>query len=660
MTDASWISSFCSLLSRDVTSVIIDPALQMGFSYPPCLSSSRTVTSLKIRFLTVNAVSDFPTSLNTLDASSLIFITTPSAYSWSQVWDYFPNLQSLRLKGCGIAGYLPDSLPPNTTLLDLSQNRFIGNIPYGFLSNFTGVSTPRLELRLDDNLLTGTIPTYFSAFLNATSTFLFSASGNRLSGSLPEVLFPHGTAMSHFEFDVSNNLISGTLPLGLLGYTPNLNNFTLDISKNSLTGSLPFSILSFTTSDNASVVIDLSDNLLSGGLDVNFISSAEMPTTNVVLSIARNSIGGTIPETLFSGFKIKSLYFDVTGNKLIGSIPATLFAMDVDPTIVTNLTAIFSQNLLSGSVPSFLLEKCTTANETIIASVSPSSLPAFTVAFDRNLLNGTLPSRLFEHCNASSISMSFEGNAISGTVPIDLFSIDLTYSARVWSSMALYASNNLLKGPLPSSLFKTSVNIGAITFDASSNALSGSFPSGLFNIDTAESITLLLGSNQISGVLPTIDMLTTSSKALTVDLSSNYLDGSLPIKLCSVATTLPALSLALENNSLSGQIEESSLTSCSPATLRFTAHNNQFSGSIPNSLFFAYKLQSIDWRASNNSFSRWQSLNSSASPNLVAMDLSRNLLVEIPDDITLSALTKLTYVNVSGNSKVRFKHSLPV
>ncbi|XP_062015449.1 receptor-like protein 7 [Rosa rugosa] len=93
--------------------------------------------------------------------------------------------------------------PYHLTLIDLSNNRFEGEIP-GIIGNLRGL----LLLDLSNNTLTGPIP---SSLGNLTALESLDLSQNQLSGKLPGDL-AQLTFLSYFN--VSHNRLSGSIPQG--------------------------------------------------------------------------------------------------------------------------------------------------------------------------------------------------------------------------------------------------------------------------------------------------------------------------------------------------------------------------------------------------------------------------------------------------------------
>jgi kinase len=145
------------------------------------------------------------------------------------------------------SGTLPDELPWNLTRLDISNNRFSGNIPSSayrlqvFLASnnsFSGEIPLQLTkiplllvLDLEGNQISGSIPSGISALKDLT---LLKLRRNQLTGSIPEML---GSLSALTTLDLSENYLSGVIPSEL----NDLNLNFLNLSENQFSGMVPSS-----------------------------------------------------------------------------------------------------------------------------------------------------------------------------------------------------------------------------------------------------------------------------------------------------------------------------------------------------------------------------------------------------------------------------------
>ncbi|GAB2227993.1 hypothetical protein Droror1_Dr00009822 [Drosera rotundifolia] len=177
------------------------------------------------------------------------------------------NLEFLDISYTGISGTIPEFLfeMNSLTTLILSGNKFTGPLP-------TSPNLLNLDLDLNNNLFTGTIPAIYASFKGV------SVAGNKLTGTVPKV-FEHGNFST---FDVSNNKLTGDP--------------------------------SFVFNNKNLFVIHLQGN------DFTFdLSKVKYSVIFQEIEIQKNKIYGTIPTsfTKITGLRV----FNVSYNNLCGKIP---------------------------------------------------------------------------------------------------------------------------------------------------------------------------------------------------------------------------------------------------------------------------------------------------------------------------------------------------
>eukprot|EP00438_Fugacium_kawagutii_P036845 Skav204455 [mRNA] locus=scaffold1298:375227:378917:+ [translate_table: standard] len=106
-------------------------------------------------------------------------------------------------------GPLVAKWPSELTHLDLSHNKFVGNISSiaDFFCSLSPVGGKLQELRLGYNYLTGELPSCLLRFGNLK---FLSLNDNQFFGSIPEIEAPHLTVLM-----LHRNALTGTLPLSL-------------------------------------------------------------------------------------------------------------------------------------------------------------------------------------------------------------------------------------------------------------------------------------------------------------------------------------------------------------------------------------------------------------------------------------------------------------
>ena len=428
-----------------------------------------------------------------------------------------------------------------------TDNRnWLSNAPmvewYGVITDASGRV---IELNLDSNQLTGTIPSSLGNLSELTSLFLHS---NQLTGSLPSSL----GGLSNLEvLSLGGNQFTGQIPSSLGGLF-NLTGMYLWGSE--LTGPVP----SWLGNLGKLEVLSLSENQLTGTIPSSLGNLSELTS----LSLYGNQLTGSLPSSLggLSNLEVLSL----GGNQFTGQIPSSLGGL-------SNLTELYLWGSeLTGPVPSWLgnlsnLEALNLSENQLTGTI-PSSLGNLSeltsLSLYRNQLTGSLPSSLGGLSNLEVLSLG--GNQFTGQIPSSLGGLPNLTGMYLWG--------NELTGPVPLWLGNLS---NLETLNLSENQLTGAIPSELANLTNLEE--LYLTSNQLTGPVPT--WLGNLFNLTSLGLSRNQFTGTIPTELS--GSTLLTL-LALNHNQLTGSVPSwlGNLTDLTTLSLR----NNQLSGSIPNEL----------------------------------------------------------------------------
>ena len=356
------------------------------------------------------------------------------------------NLTYLALDNAGLSGTIPD-LSTLTSLekLYLHSNNFTGTFPtwLGTLTNLTHLHL--FGTAKKDPLgvgLSGTIPDLSTL----TSLEELIIDDNGLTGMIPTWL---GDLTSLTRLDLDRNPLGGTIP-AVLGNLSNLNH--LDLSENGLTGTIPAELGNLSNLEHLSLYDHhainkpLQDNALEGDIPATW-GTATHPLPNLrELSLAGNALEGEIPEALGGLSSLTRLL--LFNNALEGDIPAT-WGTATHP--LPNLRELsLAGNALEGEIPEAL--------------GGLSSLEI--LQLHRNQLSGAIPAALGQLTNLTTLWL--HGNKLESPLP-DLSTLtamedlDLSYNplltdtfpawlADLSNLQYLYLRFTGLNGPIPAGL----------------------------------------------------------------------------------------------------------------------------------------------------------------------------------------------------------------
>ncbi|XP_059462701.1 probable LRR receptor-like serine/threonine-protein kinase At3g47570 [Corylus avellana] len=234
------------------------------------------------------------------------------------------KLEKLGFFDNNFEGSLPDSignLSKQLSDLYIYGNQISGIIPAA-LENLINLRI----LGMEENLFTGTIPTYFGKFHKLQGLDL---QRNRLSGQIPSSL---GNLTQLVDLYLSQNKLEGSIPSSF-GNCKSLQ--FLDISQNNLSGAIPQ-----TSSLSSQLLeIDLSHNSFTGILP----KEASNLKNIVVLDVSENNLFGEIPTTIGDCLSLQNLYLQ--GNSFEGNLPTFMASLkDLHH-------ADLSRNNFSGIIP---------------------------------------------------------------------------------------------------------------------------------------------------------------------------------------------------------------------------------------------------------------------------------------------------------------------
>ncbi len=369
--------------------------------------------------------------------------TTTPVNTWQGITVSNGRVTQLNISNMNLTGTIAPDLGALCALefLGLSSNQLTGSIPeeLGQLSNLQ-------YLHLPYNDLTGPIPLDLgisgpSGYSGLTDIIEIELQGNDLTGTLP-VTF--GALPNITKLDLSSNVIEGGIPI-------EYSNFVvleyLGLSYNQLTGSIPGNISELSTLR----FLYLNDNQLVGAIpaDLGKLSNLEF------FYASYNDLTGSIPLDLgiggpsgYSGLT-DVIEIQLQGNDLTGTLPVTFGALP-------NITKLdLSGNVLEGAIPIeygnfVVLEYLGLNNNQLIGSIPPDLGDLSTLVrldLSINLLNCDIPADLGKLSNLKYFYASY--NDLTGAVPADLSTGGPSGYTGLTNLIELNLEGNDLISPLP-------------------------------------------------------------------------------------------------------------------------------------------------------------------------------------------------------------------
>nr|GLL21624.1 receptor-like protein 12 isoform X2 [Ipomoea trifida] len=457
-------------------------------------------------------------------------------------WCELRNLQELWFSETQLEGALPPCLENLTSLdlIDLSQNRLIGNIGSSPLSTLKSLKYIFISNTCFE------VPSSFNDFDNHTMLRGILADGikvikeTKLQSWVPKFQLEVFTmsncigllklpAFLHYQhnlqiFEISKNNLEGEFPNWLLQNNTKLNCFLMNL--NAFTG-----VFKLPSHRNAKMmIIGVSNNKLCGEIPNNLSSS--FPNV-FALNLSYNFFEGQIPSSLG---KLEQLYFlDLSNNSLTGEIPKELL-IGLSWLHVLKL----SNNKLVGEIVQEFVHLHSLwylhlDGNNFTGTIKDSVLNIYLVSLDisDNKFVGNIPRWMGNMISLQQLSMS--KNHLEGPIPIELCSLEFL--------SILDLSENNLTGSIPSCLNPSSIK----HVHLSKNHLGGQLTRAFFN--NSALVILDLSYNDFVGTIP--EWIGTVSKLSILLLKENRFDGKIPIQICQ----LMRLSvLDLSGNQLTGLI----------------------------------------------------------------------------------------------------------
>nr|GMC69040.1 LRR receptor-like serine/threonine-protein kinase GSO1 [Ipomoea batatas] len=409
-------------------------------------------------------------------------------------WCELRNLQKLWFSETQLEGTLPPCLKNLTSLdlIDLSQNRLIGNIgspPLSTLKSLKYIIISNTSFE---------VPSSFKVFANHTKLRGILADGNKV---IKETEWQSWVPKFQLEIFIMSNCI-GLLKLPtFLHYQHNLQTF--EISKNNLEGEFPNWLLQNNTKLNFFL---MNFNAFTGVFKLPSHRNAQM----MIIGVSNNKLCGEIPNNLSSSFP-NVFALNLSYNFFEGQIPCSLGKLEQ-----LNFLDL-SNNSLTGEIPKELLIGCSSLS---MLKLSNNKLEGEIV----QEFAGNIPGWMGHMISLRQLSMS--KNHLEGRIPIlDLSENNLTGSIPSClnppSIKHVHLSKNHLGGQLTHAFFN---NSALVILDLSYNDFVGTIPEWIASVSNLS--ILLLKENRFDGKIPI--QICQLMRLSVLDLSSNQLTGLIP------------------------------------------------------------------------------------------------------------------------------------
>lgn len=218
-------------------------------------------------------------------------------------------------------------------IFDIQQASLQGTVPAQLLQNDN-----LFALRLNNNNLTGLLPSHLTELSFAKNLAILDLSGNQFTGPFPD---PANMTLL-IEYDVSNNLFEGPVPRG---FNSNILNIVA-LSNCRANGTIPDDLV---IQSSNYLTVSLKSNRLQGTIPTWFFTP-EL----IVLDLSYNELSGTLPSEMALAVNLNQLV--LTQNHLSGTIPTELDNLAFPFLFKLSM----GHNNLTGSIPRLHLRSNTT------------------------------------------------------------------------------------------------------------------------------------------------------------------------------------------------------------------------------------------------------------------------------------------------------------
>ena len=235
-----------------------------------------------------------------------------------------------------------------------------------------------------------------------------------------------------------------------------------------LTGTLPPNLLRLIGSSFSE--LDLTGNRLVGTIPPSLISNWTA-SSELMLRLGGNQFQGEVPRTFFLGPYplLRFFILDVSSNLLTGKLDdlTTFF----NSTQLVTFEGFFGNNLLTGSIP----------------SLPTTEFYSFTISAPNNRLSGTIPASGMHI--GKSFTYDFSGNRLIGTVPPRFFYTSSQSLSKL--EVDIDVSRNRLSGSISAEVFSSFnlTTMAAYSFNLSSNGFIGCLPAHLINYQSTQHLS---------------------------------------------------------------------------------------------------------------------------------------------------------------------------